>query len=70
MENHALEIVEHKAAENFGEPVQYVLKGTDESTKEAKSVELNDLNDYNELEAKDAIDIQMARGPEHLRHFL
>lgn len=61
VENHALEIVEHKAAENFGEPVQYVLKGTDETTKEAKSIELNDLNDYNELEAKDAIDIQMAR---------
>lgn len=61
VENHALEIVEHKAAENFGEPVQYVLKGTDETTKEAKSAELNDLNDYNELEAKDAIDIQMAR---------
>ena len=61
VENHALEIVEHKAAENFGEPVQYVLKGTDEVTKEAKSVELNDFNDYNELEAKDEIDIQMAR---------
>ena len=61
VENHALEIVEHKAAENFGEPVQYVLKGTDETTKESKSVELNDLNDYNEMEAKDEIDIQMAR---------
>ena len=61
VENHALEIVEHKAAENFGEPVQYVLKGTDEATKEMKSIELNDFNDYNELEAKDAIDIQMAR---------
>lgn len=61
VENHALEIVEHKAAENFGEPVQYVLKGTDETTKEAKSVELNDLNDFNEMEAKDEIDIQMAR---------
>lgn len=61
VENHALEIVEHKAAENFGEPVQYVLKGTDEATKETKSVELNDFNDYNELEAKDEIDIQMAR---------
>ena len=61
VENHALEIVEHKAAENFGEPVQYVLKGTDETTKEAKSIELNDLNDYNEMEAKDEIDIQMAR---------
>lgn len=61
IENHALEIVEHKAAENFGEPVQYVLKGTDELTKESKSVELNDFNDYNELEAKAAIDIQMAR---------
>lgn len=61
VENHALEIVEHKAAENFGEPVQYVLKGTNETTKESKSVELNDLNDYNEMEAKDEIDIQMAR---------
>ena len=61
VENHALEIVEHKAAENFGEPVQYVLKGTDEATKEMKSIELNDFNDYNELEAKDEIDIQMAR---------
>lgn len=61
VENHALEIVEHKAAENFGEPVQYVLKGTDETTKEAKSIELNNLNDYNEMEAKDEIDIQMAR---------
>lgn len=61
VENHALEIVEHKAAENFGEPVQYVLKGTDETTKESKSVELNDLNDYNEMEAKDEIDIQMAK---------
>ena len=61
VENHALEIVEHKAAENFGEPVQYVLKGTDKTTKESKSIELNDLNDYNEMEAKDEIDIQMAR---------
>lgn len=61
VENHALEIVEHKAAENFGEPVQYVLKGTDKITKEEKSVELNNFNDYNELEAKDEIDIQMAR---------
>ena len=61
VENHALEIVEHKAAENFGEPVQYVLKGTDESTKDGKSVELNDLNDYNELESKAEVDIVMAR---------
>lgn len=61
VENHALEIVEHKAAENFGEPVQYVLKGTDENTKEKKSVELNDLNDYNELESKGEVDIEMAR---------
>ncbi|MBQ8279755.1 MAG: phage portal protein [Roseburia sp.] len=61
VENHALEIVEHKAAENFGEPVQYVLKSVEEATKEQKSKELNDLNDYNELEAKDEIDINMAR---------
>ena len=61
VENHAFEIVEHKAAENFGEPVQYVLKGTDESTKDSKSVELNDFNDYNEMEGKDEVDIEMAR---------
>ena len=61
VENHALEIVEHKAAENFGEPVQYVLKGTKESTKDGKSVELNDFNDYNELESKAEVDIVMAR---------
>lgn len=61
VENHALEIVEHKAAENFGEPVQYVLKSADESTKEAKSLEVNTFNDFNELEGKDEIDIQMAR---------
>lgn len=61
VENHALEIVEHKAAENFGEPVQYVLKGADESTKDGKSVELNDFNDFNELENKAEVDIVMAR---------
>lgn len=61
VENHAMEIVEHKAAENFGEPVQYVLKGTDEATKEKKSLELNDFNDYNELENKGEVDLEMAR---------
>ena len=61
VENHAMEIVEHKAAENFGEPVQYVLKGTKEDTKEKLSIELNDFNDYNELESKGEVDIEMAR---------
>lgn len=61
VENHAIEIVEHKASENFGEPVQYVLKGTEESTKEKKSKELNDFNDYNELESKGEVDLEMAR---------
>ena len=58
--NHALEIVQHKAGENFGEPIQYVLKGTDETSKETKSIELNLLNDYNEIENKAEVDIQMA----------
>lgn len=61
VENHALEITEHKAAENFGEPVQYVLKNADKTLKEKKSIEVNELNDYNELEGKDEIDIEMAR---------
>lgn len=61
VENHAMEIVEHKAGENFGEPVQYALKGTEESTKDSKTKELNDFNDYNELESKDEIDLEMAR---------
>lgn len=61
VENHAMEIVEHKAAENFGEPVQYVLKGTKADTKETLSIQLNDLNDYNELENKGEVDIEMAR---------
>ena len=61
VENHAFEIVEHKAAENFGEPVQYVLKSADEETKEKKSIEVNNFNDFNEMEGKDEIDIEMAR---------
>lgn len=61
VENHALEFVEHKAAENFGEPVQYVLKSAKEDTKEKLSNEINDLNDYNELEGKDEVDLELAR---------
>ncbi len=61
VENHAFEIVEHKSAENFGEPVQYVLKSADKTTKEKKSAEVNDFNDFNEMEGKDEIDIEMAR---------
>ena len=61
VENHAIEIVEHKSAENFGEPVQYVLKGADENAKEAKSIEINDMNSFNEMNGKDEVDIEMAR---------
>lgn len=67
VENHAFEIVEHKVAENFGEPVQYVLKGADKRTQkdlnenDNKSIELNDFNDYNEMENKAEVDVTMAR---------
>ena len=44
LENHAYEIVEHKTAENFAEPVQYVLRGTDEK-KSASIKLLNNLKD-------------------------
>jgi SPP1 family phage portal protein len=57
VENHAFAIVEHKTAENFGEPVQYVLKGTDE----IKSRYIKQLNDYMDSEDKGCVDIEIGR---------
>lgn len=57
VENHAFEIVEHKVSEMFGEPVQYVLRGTDES----KSQEIKILNDYMDFDDKGYCDIEIGR---------
>lgn len=57
VENHAFEIVEFKTAQNFGEPIQYVRRGTDES----KSEYIKTLNDYMHSENKDSCDIEIGR---------
>lgn len=57
VENHAFEIVEHKTAENFGEPIQYVLRGTE--TEKTQYIKM--LNDFNDSENKGAIDIELGR---------
>lgn len=57
VENHAFEIVEHKVSEMFGEPVQYVLRGTDES----KSQQIKILNDYMDFDDKGYCDIEIGR---------
>lgn len=57
VENHAFELVESKTAEIVGEPVQYVLRGTDE----AKSEAIKQLNDFMIAEDKEAHDISLVR---------
>lgn len=57
VENHAFEIVEHKTSELHGEPIQLVLKGTDE----AKTQSMKDMNDYNGLADKNSCDIELGR---------
>ena len=43
VENHALEIVSFKTGYIFGEPIQYVCRASDESTRESHGVaELNE----------------------------
>lgn len=54
IENHALEIVDSKVADLYGEPVQYVLHGSDE----AKAQKLMELNSYMDTEDKSALDIE------------
>jgi len=57
VENHAFEIVEHKTAENFGEPIQYVLDGSDEK----KSTAIKTLNSFMKSDDKGCIDIEIGR---------
>lgn len=54
IENHALEIVDSKVADLYGEPIQYVLHGSDE----AKAKLLLQLNSFMDTEDKSAIDIE------------
>ena len=57
VQNIAYYIVETKASDIAGEPIQYVLRGTDEK----KSREIADLNDIMEAEDKAYHDICLAR---------
>lgn len=57
VENLALFIVDTKVAEMTGEPIQYVLRGTDE----AKSNEIADLNTIMEGEDKEYLDVELCR---------
>lgn len=57
VENHAFELVESKTAEIVGEPIQYVLRGTDKDKSEA----IKQLNDYMESEDKGYHDIELCR---------
>lgn len=56
-ENRAFEIVEFFTAQDFGEPIQYVRRGTDENV----SVLINRLNDFMFSEDKGAHDIELGR---------
>lgn len=58
VENHALEIVDSKVADLYGEPIQYVLADTENATK-AKQMDL--LNKYMKSEDKAALDIERGR---------
>lgn len=58
VENHALEIVDSKVADLFGEPIQYVLSDTENEDK-AKAIE--QLNKYMKSEDKAALDIERGR---------
>lgn len=58
VENHALEIVDGKVADLFGEPIQYVLSDNEDEAK-ARAIEL--LNKYMKSEDKAALDIERAR---------
>lgn len=57
VENHAYELVESKTADLYGEPVQYVLKGTDDS----RARMIAELNRQLESEDKPALDIERGR---------
>lgn len=55
--NLSMPLVEMKTSEMTGEPIQYVLRGTDES----KSKEVAQLNTILENESKQAVDIEICR---------
>ena len=57
VENHAFEIVEHKVADIFGEPIQYVFKGDNQNL----SAKLSELNDMLEEQSKEEVDIELGR---------
>lgn len=58
VENHALEIVDSKVADLFGEPIQYVLADTEDNEK---AEQMDKLNKYMKSEDKAALDIERAR---------
>lgn len=58
VENHALEIVDSKVADLFGEPIQYVLADNDD---EDKVTQMNQLNRFMKSEDKAALDIKRGR---------
>ena len=58
VENHALEIVDSKVADLYGEPIQYVLA---DSEDEVKANQMDLLNKYMRSEDKAALDIERGR---------
>lgn len=58
VENHALEIVDSKVADLYGEPVQYVLADAED---ESKASQMKALNRYMKSEDKAALDIERGR---------
>ena len=58
VENHALEIVDSKVADLYGEPVQYVLADAED---ESKAKQMQDLNRFMKSEDKAALDIERGR---------
>ena len=58
VENHALEIVDSKVADLFGEPIQYVLADTE---NDSKAKQMDTLNKYMKSEDKAALDIERGR---------
>ena len=58
VENHALEIVDSKVADLFGEPVQYVLADAED---DEKAKQMKQLNLFMKSEDKAALDIERGR---------
>lgn len=58
VENHALEIVDSKVADLYGEPIQYVLA---DAENERKAQQMDTLNRYMKSEDKAALDIERGR---------